>query len=58
MVEKAHIRNIKKCGYMLNVESRIDNTSQPYIYRGEDCTRQFVETLTEIKKGIFEKIYY
>ena len=41
---------------MLNVVSRIDNTCQPYLYRGEDCMKQFVEKLTEIKKDIFEKM--
>ena len=40
----------KPCGYMLNVVSRIDNTCQPYLYRGEDCMKHFVEKLTEIKK--------
>ena len=46
----------KPCGYMLNVVSRIDNTCQPYLYRGEDCMKQFVEKLTEIKKDIFEEM--
>ena len=44
------------CGYMLNVVSRIDNTRQPYLYRGEDCMKQFVEKLTEIKEDIIEKM--
>ena len=44
----------KPCGYMLNVVSRIDNTCKPYLNRGEDCMKQFVEQLTEIKKNIFE----
>ena len=38
----------KPCGYMLNVVSRIENACQPYLYRGEDCMKQFVEKLTEI----------
>ena len=46
----------KPCGYMLNVVRRIDNTCQPYLYRGEDCMKKFVEQLTEIKKDIFEKM--
>ena len=45
----------KPCGYMLNVVSRIDNTCKPYLYRGEDCMKHFVEKLTEIKKDIFAK---
>ena len=27
----------KPCGYMLNVVNSIDNTSTPYLFRGEDC---------------------
>ena len=46
----------KPCGYMLNVVSRIDNTCRPYLYRGEDCMKKFVEQLTEIKKDLFEKM--
>ena len=46
----------KPCGYMLNVVSRIDNTCQPCLYRGADCMKKFVETLTEIKKNIFKKM--
>ena len=46
----------KPCGYMLNVVSKIDNTCQPYLYRGEDCMKKFVEQLTEIKKDKFEKM--
>ena len=41
---------------MLNVVRRIENTCQPYLNRGEDCMKKFVEQLTEIKKDIFEKI--
>ena len=48
-------RTYNPCGYMLNVVSRIGNTCQPYLYRGEDCMKKFVEQLTEIKKDIFEK---
>ena len=46
----------KPCGYMLNVVSRLDNTCQPYLYRGEDCMKHFVQKLTEIKKDIFEQM--
>ena len=45
----------KPCGYMLNVVSRIDNACQPYLYRGEDCMKKFVEQLTEIKTDILKK---
>ena len=40
----------------LNVVSRIDNTCQPYLHRGEDCMKKFVENPTEIKRDIFEKM--
>ena len=30
----------KPCGCTLNVVSRIDNTCQPYLYRGEDCMKK------------------
>ena len=32
----------KPCGCMLNVVRRIDNTCQPYVYRGEDCMKKKV----------------
>ena len=38
---------------MLDVVSR-NNACLPYLYRGEDCMKQFVEKLTESKKNIFE----
>ena len=38
------------CGCMLNVVSRIDNTCQPYLYRGEGCMKHFVQKLTEIMR--------
>ena len=46
----------KPCGRMLNVVSRIGNTHQPYLYRGEDCMKHFVEKLIELKKDIIEKM--
>ena len=41
---------------MLNVVNRIDETCQPYLYRGEDCLDRFVEQLTEIKEDIFSRM--
>ena len=46
----------KPCGYMLNVVNSIDNTSQPFLYRGEDCLDHFVNKLREIQKDIFDKM--
>lgn len=41
---------------MLNVVNRIDNTSTPYLYRGEDCMDKFVIQLAEIHSEITEKM--
>ena len=48
--KKGAYQEHKPCGYMLNVVSRIDNhnTRQPYLYRGEDCMKRFVEQLTTV----------
>ena len=46
----------KPCGYMLNVVNRIDKTSTPYLYRGEDCMDKFIEQLGNIKSDIIEKM--
>ena len=46
----------KPCGYMLNVVNRIDKTSIPYLYRGEDCMEKFIEQLGSIKPDIIEQI--
>ena len=56
--KKGTYQKHKPCGYMLNVVSRIDNTCKLYSYRGEDCMKQFIEQLTEIKKDIFEKMNF
>ena len=45
----------KPCGYMLNAANRVDKTSTPYLYRGEDCTDKFIEQLGNIKSDIIEK---
>ena len=41
---------------MLNAKNSIDNSCQPYLYRGEDCMDKFVEQLTEIKETILSKM--
>ena len=40
---KGTYQHHKPCGYMLNVKNSIDNSCQPYLYRGEDCMDKFVE---------------
>ena len=56
MVKTGTYQEHKPCGYMLNVVCRIDNTRQPYLYRGEDCMKQFVEKLTKNKKDMFKRM--
>ena len=41
---------------MLSVVNAIDNTCQPFVYRGEDCLDHFVNPLTEIKEDIFSRM--
>ena len=53
---KGTYQHHKPCGYMLNVKNSIDNSCQPYLYRGEDCMDKFVDQLTEIKETILSKM--
>ena len=53
---KGTYQHHKPCGYMLNVKNSIDNSCQPYLYRGEDCMDKFVEQLSEIKETILSKM--
>ena len=46
----------KPCGFMMNVVNRIDNTSSPYLYRGEDCMDKFVNQLKEIHSEINDRM--
>ena len=46
----------KPCGLMLNVVNRIDKTSTPHLYRGEDCMGKFIKQLGNIKSDIIEKM--
>ena len=41
---------------MLNVVDRINKSSTPCIYRGEDCMDKFVEQLASIKDEILERM--
>ena len=53
---KGTYQHHKPCGYMLNVKNSVDNSCQPYLYRGEDCMDKFVEQLSEIKEMILSKM--
>ena len=55
---RAHVKSINLAViyiYVLNVVNRIDKTSTPYQYRGEDCMDTFIEQLGNIKSDITEK---
>lgn len=41
---------------MLNVVDRINKSSTPYLFRGEDCMDRFIEQLASIKEEILEKM--
>ena len=41
---------------MLNVVNSLEKTSTPYLNGGEDCMDKFVETLSQIKHEIYEKM--
>ena len=53
---KGAYQHHKPCGFMLNVVNRIDKTSTPYLYRGEDCMEKFIKQLSEIRSDIDEKM--
>jgi hypothetical protein len=46
----------RPCGFMINVVSSIDNSSEPFLYRGEDCMDVFVKKMIEVKKKIMDKM--
>ena len=43
----------RPCGFMLNVVNAIDGSSEPHLYRGEDCMEVFTKKLMEVKDKIF-----
>ena len=53
---KGTYQHHKPCGFMLNVVNRIDRTSTPFLYRGEDCMEKFIQQLSEIRSDIFDKM--
>ena len=46
----------RPCGFMINVINSIDGSSEPFLYRGEDCMDVFTEKMIEIKNRIMERI--
>ena len=47
-------QNHRPCGFMINVVSAITGSSEPYLYRGEDCMDKFVEKMNDCEKGFQE----
>ena len=46
----------RPCGFMINAVSSIDNSSEPFLYRGEDCMDVFVKKMIEVKNKIMDKM--
>ena len=48
-------QNHRLCGFMINVVNAITGSSEPYLYRGEDCMDVFVKRMHKVKWDAFEK---
>ena len=46
----------KPCGFMINLVNSIDNSSEPFLYRGEDCMDVFVQKMIEVKEKVMDKM--
>ena len=46
----------RPCGFMINVVNSIDNSNEPFLYRGEDCMDIFVKKMIEVKDKIMDKM--
>jgi len=44
------------CGYMINVVTSITGSSEPYLYRGEDCIDVFTKKMIEVKNDILNRM--
>ena len=49
-------QNHRPCGFMINVVNAITGSSEPYLYRGEDCMDKFVEKINEVREGIVNRM--
>ena len=43
-------------GFMINVVNAITGSSEPYLYRGEDCMDKFVEKINKVREDILERM--
>ena len=41
---------------MINVVNSIDGSTEPFLYRGEDCMDVFVKKMIEVNDKIMEKM--
>ena len=46
----------KPCGFMINLVNSIDNSSEPFLYRGEDCMDVCVQKMIEVKNKVMDKM--
>ena len=46
----------RPCGFMINVVNSIDNSNEPFLYRGQDCMDVFVKKMIEVKDKIMDKM--
>lgn len=46
----------RPCGFMINVVSAIDGSSESFLYRGEDCMDVFVKKIIEVKDKIMNRM--
>jgi len=46
----------RPCGFMINVINSIDGSSEPFLYRGEDCMDVFTDKMIEVKNKIMDKM--
>ena len=46
----------RPCGFMINLVNSIDGSSDPFLYRGEDCMDVFVQKMIEVKNKIMDRM--
>ena len=56
LFEQKTVADHPNLGGPCTVVNSIDNSSEPFLYRGEDCMDVFVKKMIEIKKKIMDKM--
>ena len=49
-------QNHRPCGFMINVVNAITGSSEPYLYRGQECMDKFVEKINKVREEVLEKM--